>query len=113
LTVEDDIPALTGIDNGDGFIHGIRIKQGFREGQDDNPVLGVKGGVHGAGTPDVIAEQIIDVSKWTDFKGYLFLPGIKVASFEIKTATIGGSRIRVINTDGSTHVKEIVDWQPG
>jgi len=60
----------------------------------------------------VIAEQVLDVSKWTDFKGYLVLPGIKVAEFEIKTPAIVGSRIRVINTDGSTHVEEIVDWQP-
>ena len=27
-------------------------------------------------------------------------------------AGIVGSRIRVINTDGSTHVEEIVQWQP-
>jgi len=40
LTVEDNIPALSGIDNGYGFIHRIRIKQRLREGQDDNPVLG-------------------------------------------------------------------------
>jgi len=64
-------------------------------------------------TPDVIAEQILDVSKWTGFKGYLVLPGIKIAEFEIRTPAIVGSRIRVINTDGSTHVEEIVDWQPG
>ena len=63
-------------------------------------------------TSGVIAEQILDVSKWSDFKGYFVLPGIKAAEFEIKTPAIVGSRIRVINTDGSTRVEEIVDWRP-
>ena len=62
--------------------------------------------------PDVIAQHVLDVSKWPDFKGYFVLPGIKVAEFEVKTPGIVGSRIRVINTDGSTHVEEIVQWQP-
>jgi hypothetical protein len=62
--------------------------------------------------PDVIAQHILDVSKWLDFKGYIVLPGIKNAEFEVKTPGIVGSRIRVVNTDGSTHVEEIVEWQP-
>ena len=62
--------------------------------------------------PDVIAQHILDVSKWPDFRGYGVLPGIKVAEFEVKAPGIVGSRIRVINTDGSTHVEEIVHWQP-
>ena len=62
--------------------------------------------------PDVIAQHILDVSKWPDFKEYLVLPGIKIAEFEVNTPGIVGSRIRVINTDGSTHVEEIVQWQP-
>jgi Polyketide cyclase / dehydrase and lipid transport len=62
--------------------------------------------------PDVIAQHILDVSKWRDFKGYGVLPGIKLAEFEVKAPGIVGSRIRVINTDGSTHVEEIMEWQP-
>jgi hypothetical protein len=40
------------------------------------------------------------------------LPGIKAAEFEVKTPDIVGSRIRVTNRDGSSHVEEIVEWQP-
>jgi hypothetical protein len=63
-------------------------------------------------TPDEIAKQILDTSNWTDFKGYGPLPGIKSAEFEVKTPEIVGSRIRVHNTDGSTHVEEITEWFP-
>lgn len=62
-------------------------------------------------TPEEIANQILDVTKWLDFKGYGPLPGIKTAEFEVRTPEISGSRIRVANTDGSTHVEEIVEWQ--
>ena len=64
-------------------------------------------------TPEEIAEQILDVTKWLDFKGYGPLPGIKAAEFEDRTPEIVGSRIRVTNTDGSKHIEEIVEWQPG
>ena len=63
-------------------------------------------------TPDEIAEQILDVTKWPDFHGYGLLPGIKSAEFEVRTPNVVGSRIRVTNLDGSTHVEEIVDWRP-
>ncbi len=63
-------------------------------------------------TPKDIAHKILDVAKWPEFKGYAFLPGIKHAEFEVQTPGIVGSRIRVINTDGSSHVEEIVEWQP-
>src|SRR5476651_296849 len=59
-----------------------------------------------------IAEQILDLANWPDFKGYGFLPGIKVAEFEVKTPEIVGSRFRVTSTDGSSHVEEIVEWHP-
>ena len=45
------------------------------------------------------------------FQGYFVLPGNKVAEFEIKSPGVVGSRIQVVNTDGSTHVQEIVEWQ--
>ena len=62
--------------------------------------------------PEEIANQILDVAKWPDFRGYGPIPGIKIAEFEIRTANIVGSRIRVTNLDGSTHIEEIVEWQP-
>jgi uncharacterized membrane protein len=63
-------------------------------------------------TPEEIASQILDLSKWSEFNGYGPLPGIKRAEFETKTAEVVGTRIRVTNRDGSTHVEEIVEWQP-
>ena len=62
--------------------------------------------------PKEIVEQILDVAKWLDFRGYGPIPGIKLAEFEIRTPNVVGSRIRVTNSDGSSHVEEIVDWQP-
>ena len=64
-------------------------------------------------TPKEIAQQILDVSRWPEFKGFAFIPGVKTAEFEVQTPQIVGSRIRVTNTDGSSHVEEIVEWQPG
>jgi hypothetical protein len=61
--------------------------------------------------PEEIAEQILDVAKWRDFRGYGPIPGIKSAEFETRTPNVVGSRIRVTNLDGSTHVEEIVEWQ--
>jgi hypothetical protein len=58
-----------------------------------------------------IAANILNLAKWSDFKGYGVLPGIKSAVWEIKTPGIVGARIRVTNTDGSTHVEEIVAWE--
>ena len=40
------------------------------------------------------------------------LPGIKAAEFEARTPEVVGTRIRVTNTDGSSHVEEIVEWEP-
>jgi Polyketide cyclase / dehydrase and lipid transport len=62
--------------------------------------------------PEDIARQILDLTNWTDFKGYRVLPGIRSAEFEVRTPGVVGSRIRVTNTDGSSHVEEIVEWQP-
>jgi hypothetical protein len=60
--------------------------------------------------PTDIARQILDLSNWTEFKGFGPIPGVKVAEFVVHSACVVGSRIRVINTDGSSHVEEIVDW---
>ena len=63
-------------------------------------------------TSEDIARHILDLTKWPDFHGYGPLPGIKAAEFEVKTPDIVGSRIRVTNQDGTSHVEEIVEWQP-
>jgi hypothetical protein len=62
--------------------------------------------------PEEIARQILDLTKWPDFHGYGPIPGIKVAEFEVQTPGIVGSRIRVTNQDGSSHVEDIVAWEP-
>lgn len=62
--------------------------------------------------PEEITRRILDLTNWPDFQGYGPIPGIKVAEFEVRTPGIVGSRIRVSNTDGSSHVEEIVEWQP-
>ena len=63
-------------------------------------------------TLGILPEQILDISRWSGFQGYAVLPGIKAAEFEIRTLEIVGSRIRVIDTDGSSHLEEIAEWQP-
>lgn len=63
-------------------------------------------------TPEVIAGQILDLARWPEFGGYGPLPGIKSAEFEARTPEFVGTRIRVTNRDGSTHVEEVVEWQP-
>lgn len=62
--------------------------------------------------PEDIVRQILDLANWTDFKGYGLVPGISSAEFESCTPDVVGSRIRVTNTDGSSHVEEIVEWHP-
>ena len=59
-----------------------------------------------------IAGRILDLANWTEFTGYAVLPGIKAAVYEVRTPGVVGSRIRVTNTDGSSHVEETVEWQP-
>ena len=62
--------------------------------------------------PEDVARQILDLSNWTGFKGYGVLPGIRAAAFEVRTPGVVGTRIRVTNADGSSHVEEIVEWEP-
>jgi hypothetical protein len=61
-------------------------------------------------SPQEICAEILDTSRWPEFTGYAFLPGIEEAHFEIQTPEVIGSRIKVRNTDGSTHIEEIVEW---
>ncbi len=62
--------------------------------------------------PEEIARQILDLARWPEFRGYGVLPGIRAAEFEARTPEVVGTRIRVSNTDGSTHVEEVVEWEP-
>lgn len=57
-----------------------------------------------------ICREILDTERWSEFEGYSILPGIKSAYFEIKTPELVGSRIKVQNKDGSSHVEEIIEW---
>jgi hypothetical protein len=61
---------------------------------------------------EAIAGQILDVDKWPTFAGYWPLPGVRSAAFEVRTPDVVGSRVRVWNTDESSHVEEIVEWEP-
>lgn len=60
-----------------------------------------------------IAHEILDLSRWSEFTGYGFLPGIQSATFETRTEQIVGSRIAVQNSDGSHHIEAITEWRPG
>lgn len=62
---------------------------------------------------DEVCTTISDMSQWPKFEGYGFLPGIRRAEYERRTANMVGSRIRVHNLDGSSHVEEIYHWLPG
>jgi hypothetical protein len=62
--------------------------------------------------PADIAGRVLDPANWTAFTGYAVLPGIKAAEYEVRPPGVVGSRIRVTNTDGSSHVEEVVEWQP-
>lgn len=61
-------------------------------------------------TPAEIAAAIADLSRWPEFTGYGPLPGIAKAEYERRTEPMTGSRIRVTNKDGSSHVEEILAW---
>lgn len=63
-------------------------------------------------TPSEISEQILDVTKWPDFRGYGPIPGIKSAEYLVRSPDVVGSRVEVINLDGSRHVEQIVEWLP-
>jgi hypothetical protein len=63
--------------------------------------------------PNRVAEQILNLDLWPGFEGYGLLPGIRSAEFEVCTPEVVGTRIRVVNTDGSSHVEEVVEWEPG
>lgn len=49
--------------------------------------------------PERIAEQMLDLANWTGFTGYGVLPGVKVATFEVRTPGVVGTRIKVTNPE--------------
>jgi hypothetical protein len=57
-----------------------------------------------------ICSLFLNTERWSDFKGYSILPGIKAAEFTVKTSNLVGSRIKVQNTYDSSHVEEIIEW---
>lgn len=61
-------------------------------------------------SPQEICAELLDTERWPEFEGFAFLPGIERARFETRTPDLIGSRIRVHNKDGSSHVEEIVEW---
>lgn len=61
-------------------------------------------------TPQEICAAILDTERWTEFRGYSFLPGIKNASYDLKKPEVTGSRIKVICDDNSTYIEEIIKW---
>jgi len=63
-------------------------------------------------SPHEIAGAILDLDQWPSFKGWGPLPGIRAAVFEHRTDNIVGTRIRVTNTDGSTHTETLTAWDP-
>lgn len=63
--------------------------------------------------PAAISERIRDAHRWTEFRGYGIVPGIARAEYEIRTDSQIGSRVRVRNTDGSSHTEEFIAWAPG
>ncbi len=63
-------------------------------------------------TPPEICQRFLDTERWSDFEGYAILPGIASARFEHRSPGLVGSRIRVLNRDGSSHVEEIIEWDP-
>jgi hypothetical protein len=60
----------------------------------------------------VIFSDITDTKRWSEFNGYGILPGIESASYEVRTENMVGSRIKVLNRDGTRHVEEITAWTP-
>lgn len=60
-----------------------------------------------------ISSEIADVARWREFRGYGILPGIESAEYEERTDEMVGLRVHVRNTDGSEHIEEIREWDPG
>ena len=63
--------------------------------------------------PAQICETILDLANWPSFEGSGPVPGIREARYLARPAGLVGTRIGVINADGSSHVEEIVQATQG
>ena len=63
-------------------------------------------------SPEEICAALLNTERWSEFEGYSILPGIQQAEFETRTSNEIGSKIKVQNRDGSSHVEEIIEWDP-
>ena len=61
-------------------------------------------------TSQEACSALLDMERWPEFEGYSILPGIESAKIEKQMPGMVGTRIRVKNLDGSSHVEEIVEW---
>jgi hypothetical protein len=61
--------------------------------------------------PRYIFESFIKIEKWSDFKGFGIIPGIKNANYIVKSDSFIGSLIQVENLDGSSHKEEILAFE--
>jgi hypothetical protein len=59
-----------------------------------------------------IAARLLELDRWPEFRGFGPLPGIRMAEFTHVTPEVEGTRIKVINTDRSSHVEEVIEWHP-
>lgn len=60
--------------------------------------------------PKYIFDSFMQIEKWSDFKGFGIIPGIKNAKFIRKSNLVIGTLIQVENTDGSTHKEEFLEF---
>lgn len=86
------------------------IEAGFTAEESNMKPIEVKITGHVQKSPQEICAAILDTQRWPEFTGYSILPGIESAYFEVKTPEVVGSKIRVRNTDGSSHMEEIMEW---
>lgn len=63
-------------------------------------------------SPSVIFDGIVDLTKWSAFQGYGPLPGIREATLPVGEQLGLGSRVRVLNTDGSVHHEVVRIFEP-
>lgn len=62
--------------------------------------------------PSVVFGGIVDLTKWSAFQGWGPLPGIREATLPEGEQVGLGSRIRVLNTDGSVHHEVVRTFEP-
>lgn len=66
-----------------------------------------------AASPSAVFDAIVDLSRWSSFRGYGPLPGIVRASLPEGECMREGARVRVENTDGTVHHEVVRVFEPG